>query len=49
MAGVRRYSATEIKPGGPVPGVLAITTDECRLLDLRELLAERAAARRPGL
>jgi purine-binding chemotaxis protein CheW len=49
MAGVRRYSAAEIKPGGPVPGVLAITTDECRLLDLRELLAEPAAARRPGL
>jgi purine-binding chemotaxis protein CheW len=49
MAGVRRYTATEIRPGGAVPGVLGVTTDDCRLLDLRELLAERAAARRPGL
>ena len=49
MAGVRRYSAAEIRPGGTVPGVLGVTADECRLLDLRELLAERAAPRRPGL
>lgn len=49
MAGVRRYGAAEIRPGGAVPGVLGITADECRLLDLRELLTERAAARRPGL
>ena len=26
-----------------------LTADECRLLDLRELLTEHAAARRPGL
>lgn len=49
MAGVRRYSAAEIRPGGGTPGVLGVTADECRLLDLRELLAERAAPRRPGL
>lgn len=49
MAGVRRYTAAEIRPGGPVPGVLAVTADECRLLDLRELLVERAAPRRSGL
>ena len=49
MAGVRRYPAAEIRPGGSVPGVLAVTADECRLLDLRELLAERAAPRRSGL
>ena len=49
MAGVRRYTAAEIRPGGTVPGVLGVTADECRLLDLRELLTERAAARRPRL
>ena len=49
MAGVRRYTAGEIRPGGAVPGVLGVTADECRLLDLRGLLAEPAAARRPGL
>lgn len=49
MAGVRRYTAAEIRPGGAVPGVLGVTADECRLLDLRELLTEHAAARRPGL
>jgi purine-binding chemotaxis protein CheW len=49
MAGVRRYTAGEIRPGGAMSGVLGITADECRLLDLRELLAERAATRRPPL
>lgn len=49
MAGVRRYTAGEIRPGGAVPGVLGVAADECRLLDLRELLTERAAARRPAL
>ena len=49
MAGVRRYTPAEIRPGASVRGVLAITADECRLLDLHELLAERAAPRRPGL
>jgi purine-binding chemotaxis protein CheW len=49
MAGVRRYTVAEIRPGGPVPAVLAITSDECRLLDLRELLAKRAAGPRAGL
>jgi chemotaxis signal transduction protein len=49
MAGVRRYTAAEIRPGGLVPGVLGVTADECRLLDLRELLAKHAAARRPAL
>lgn len=49
MAGVRRYTVAEIRPAGTVPGVLAITADECRLLDLRELLADRHAHRRPDL
>ena len=49
MAGVRRYSVAEIRPAGTVPGVLAITADECRLLDLRELLADRPANRRRDL
>ena len=49
MAGVRRYTLSELRPGGPVPGVLAITADECRLLDLRELLADRPAKRRREL
>ena len=49
MAGVRRYTAAEIRPGASVRGVLGITADECRLLDLRELLAEGAAPRRTGL
>jgi purine-binding chemotaxis protein CheW len=49
MAGVRRYTTGEIRPGDAVPGVLGVTADECRLLDLRELLAEPAAARRAGL
>jgi len=49
MAGVRRYTVAEIRPAGTVPGVLAITGDECRLLDLRELLADRPAHRRPDL
>lgn len=45
MAGVRRYTLAEIRPAGAVPGVLAITADECRLLDLRELLVDRPAKR----
>jgi len=45
MAGVRRYTVAEIRPAGAAPGVLAITADECRLLDLRELLADRPAKR----
>ena len=49
MAGVRHYTVAEIRPGGPVPGVLGITADECRLLDLRELLADRPANRRREL
>jgi purine-binding chemotaxis protein CheW len=49
MAGVRRYTATEIRPGGTVPGVLGVTADECRLLDLQGLLANRAAKPRGGL
>ncbi|HEY1906488.1 MAG TPA: chemotaxis protein CheW [Myxococcaceae bacterium] len=49
MAGVRRYTVAEIRPGGPTPGVLAVTTDECRLLDLRGLLAKRPARTQPGL
>ena len=49
MAGVRRYTVAEIRPGGPVPAVLAVTADECRLLDLRELLAKRAAGTKGGL
>ncbi|HUM10507.1 MAG TPA: chemotaxis protein CheW [Myxococcaceae bacterium] len=49
MAGVRRYTAAEIRPEGSVPGVLGVTGDECRLLDLQGLLAKRSAARRPGL
>ncbi len=49
MAGVRRYTAAEIRPGGSVPGVLGVTGDECRLLDLQGLLANRSAGRRPGL
>ena len=49
MAGVRRYTVAEIRPGGSVPGVLAVTADECRLLDLRGLLADRGAPRRVPL
>jgi purine-binding chemotaxis protein CheW len=49
MAGVRRYTVADIHPGGPVPGVLAVTADECRLLDLRGLLADRAAPPRVPL
>jgi len=49
MAGVRRYTVAEIRPGGSVPGVLGVTADECRLLDLQELLANRPASARPGL
>ena len=49
MAGVRRYTLADIHPGGPVPGVLAVTADECRLLDLRGLLADRAAPPRVPL
>jgi len=49
MAGVRRYTVAEIRPGGSVPGVLAVTADECRLLDLRGLLAVRAAPPRVPL
>ena len=49
MAGVRRYTVAEIRPGGATPGVLAVTADACRLLDLRGLLAKRAARTRPGL
>ena len=49
MAGVRRYTVAEIRPGGSVPGVLAVTADECRLLDLRGLLADRPAPPRVPL
>ena len=49
MAGVRRYTVAEIRPGGAVPGVLAVTGDECRLLDLRGLLADRPAPPRVPL
>jgi len=49
MAGVRRYTVAEIRPGSSVPGVLAVTADECRLLDLRGLLAVRAAPPRVPL
>jgi purine-binding chemotaxis protein CheW len=49
MAGVRRYTVAEIRPGGTVPGVLAVTGDECRLLDLRGLIADRPAPRRVPL
>jgi purine-binding chemotaxis protein CheW len=49
MAGVRRYTGAEIRPGSPTLGVLGVTTDECRLLDLRVLLANRPAARGDGL
>ena len=49
MAGVRRYTVAEIRPGGATPGVLAVTADACRLLDLRGLLAKRAARTQPGL
>lgn len=49
MAGVRRYTGADIRPASSLRGVLAITADECRLLDLRELLADRHAHRRPDL
>ena len=49
MAGVRRYTVAEIRPGSSVPGVLAVSADECRLLDLRGLLAVRAAPPRVPL
>ncbi|HVP61968.1 MAG TPA: chemotaxis protein CheW [Myxococcaceae bacterium] len=49
MAGVRRYTAAEIRPGATVPGVLGETGDECRLLDLQGLLANRSAGPRAGL
>jgi len=49
MAGVRRYTLADIRPGGPVPGVLAVTADDCRLLDLRGLLADRTAPPRVPL
>ena len=49
MAGVRRYTVAEIRPGGAVPGVLAVTADDCRLLDLRGLLADRPAPPRVPL
>ena len=49
MAGVRRYTLADIRPATSVRGVLAITGDECRLLDLRELLADPAAPGRPDL
>jgi len=49
MAGVRRYTVAEIRPGGAVPGVLAVAADDCRLLDLRGLLADRGAPRRVPL
>src|SRR5262249_34749905 len=41
MAGVRRYGEEEIRPGGTAPGVLGVTADDCRLLDLLALLAPR--------
>ena len=49
MAGVRSYTVGEIRPGGTVPGVLAVTADECRLLDLLGLLADRPAPPRVPL
>ena len=49
MAGVRRYTEAEIRPGAPGSAVLAVTTDDCRLLDLRGLLANRSAEREVGL
>lgn len=49
MAGVRRYRDADIRPGGAVPAVLGVTTDECRLLDVRGLLGNRPAARPGGL
>jgi purine-binding chemotaxis protein CheW len=49
MAGVRRYTGEEIRPGSSVPGVLGVTGDGCRLLDLQGLLANRSAEPRPGL
>ncbi len=45
MAGVRRYTEAEIRPGTSTAGVLGVTSDECRLLDLRALLANRTAPR----
>ena len=30
MAGVRRYTEAEIRPGGSTVGVLGVTSDECR-------------------
>ena len=41
MAGVRRYTVAEIRPGGAAKGVLGVTSDDCRLLDLHGLLANR--------
>jgi len=41
MAGVRRYREDEIRPGGAARGVLGVTTDDCRLLDVLGLLAHR--------
>jgi purine-binding chemotaxis protein CheW len=41
MAGVRRYGEEEIRPGGTVRGVLGVTNDDCRLLDVLGLLAHR--------
>ena len=49
MAGVRHYGLAEIRPGGNVRGVLAVTADDCRLLDLPLLLSEGAVPRGAGL
>ena len=49
MAGVRRYTEAEIRPSPPGNAVLAVTGDDCHLLDLRGLLENRPAARGAGL
>ena len=49
MAGVRRYTEAELRPGPTASAVLAVAADDCRLLDLRGLLGNRAAGRGPGL
>ncbi len=45
MAGVRRYTEAEIRPGSAQAGVLGIAGDDCRLLDLQALLSTSAASR----
>jgi len=46
---VRRYTEAELRPGPTASAVLAVAADDCRLLDLRGLLGNRAAGRGPGL